>query len=275
MNSANQAGSLKIGPALKALALRECRSLEHSLAVKKTHHERIHDIRKSSRRLRSVLTVFKPVSKQRAMALDKELKRLLHSFSALRDAHVAVLTARSMATTHETLTPALLSALEHRSATLLDEALEEDSDWHRRRTKVRRIVKAIETLPWQLVTPSLAKHAVQKSFRRVKKARRAAFEQRTVTTLHRWRRRARKLRYQLEFLCKARHMAGMKKKRTAQYGVFIKHLKSITDRLGWRQDFHVFLNALDHLPPSHDAAVLRQSLQMRSARLSKALPSTW
>jgi CHAD domain-containing protein len=269
MSNTSQASGLKIGPALKVLALQECRSLERSLAARKGRHERIHKIRKSSRHLRSLLALFKPLSNQRATALDKSLKQLLHSFSALRDAHVAAHTARLMATTHEAVTPALLSALKHRSTTLLDEALEKDPDWHRRRTKVRRIVNAIEALPWQLVTPSMAKSVARRSTRRMKKVRKIALEQRTVTAMHHWRRRARQLRDQLEFLRKGRRMAGMKKRRTQQYGVRIKHLATLTDRLGWRQDFQVFLDALNRLPSSTEAVALRKAIQLRSAILSK------
>jgi CHAD domain-containing protein len=273
MSRAIQASDLKMGPALKVLALNECRSLERSLAAGKARHERIHEVRKSSRRLRSLLALFTELPNRRAVTLDKALRQLVHSFSALRDAHVAVRTAWLMATSQEALTPALVGALKRHSATLLGEALESDPGWRRRRVKVQGIVEAVEKLPWQLVSPSIAKGVVKQSTKRMKKARRVALEQRTVTDLHRWRRRARHLRYQLEFLRKARRMANMKKKRTQHYADQIKRLASMTDRLGWRQDFQVFLDALGHLPSSADARDLREALQKKSARLSKMSPS--
>jgi CHAD domain-containing protein len=273
MSGAIQASDLKMGPALKVLAVNECRSLERSLAAGKARHERIHEVRKSSRRLRSLLALFTPLQNRRAVTLDKALRQLVHSFSVLRDAHVAVRTARLMATSQEALKPALVGALKRHSATLLGEALESDPGWRRRRVKVRRIVEAVEKLPWQLVSPSVAKSVLKRSAKRMKKARGAALEQRTVIALHRWRRRARHLRYQLEFLRKARRMANMKKKRTQQYANQIKRLASMTDRLGWRQDFQVFMDALGHLPSSADARELREALQRKSARLSKMSPS--
>jgi CHAD domain-containing protein len=273
MNDMKQRKSVDIGSALGALAAKECRSLEHALALHKGRHDGIHEARKSSRRLRSLLDFLKPRSDQQVASLDRTLKQLIDSFSALRDAHVAARTARLLATSHAaTLTPSLMDALEHRSAALLNEALENDPNWRRRSAKVRRLTVAIEGLPWQQVTPSLAKKVLKQNVRRMKKARRAALQEHTTPAFHRWRRRARHVRYQLEFLRTARRKVGMKKRRTQQYEARIKRLNLLSDRLGWRQDFQVFLQALDQLPASTDMVALRAALSTKSAALSKASP---
>ncbi|MFK2873601.1 CHAD domain-containing protein [Dyella lipolytica] len=273
MNDAKQCKSLDIGSALGALAAKECQSLEHALALRKGRHDGIHEARKSSRRLRSLLAFLEPRSDRRIASLDKTLKQLVDSFSALRDAHVAARTARLLAATHAaTLTPSLMDALEHRSAALLDEALENDPHWRRRSAKVRRIAVAIEGLPWQQVTPSTAKKVLKQHVQRMKKVRQAALEERTTPAFHRWRRRARQVRYQLEFLRTARRKVGMKKRRTEQYEARIKRLSLLSDRLGWRQDFQVFMSALDQLPASIDIVALRAALSTKSATLSKVSP---
>ena len=272
MSNAKQDGKLKIGSALATLAAKECRSLQHALSVDKGWHSGIHDARRSCRRLRSLLAFLEPSSNQQAIALDKALRQLAHGFSVLRDAHVATRTARLLATTHQTvLTPAIVSALEDHSAALLEKALESDPKWHRRCTKAERIATELKELNWQDASALTAKEVLRRSVRRMKKTRRNALEQRTDMAFHRWRRRARLLRYQLEFLRKARQLAGLKKSGTRRYDLRIKRLGLIIDRLGWRQDFQVFLSTLDQLPASVDVAAVRKALTAKSKIRPKAL----
>jgi CHAD domain-containing protein len=268
MNKTKRGNKLAIGTALGTLAVKECRSLLQGLAAHKGHHEGIHAARRASRRLRSVLAFVS--DNELATGLDKALRQLAHGFSDLRDAHVVTRTARRLASSYEALTPAVIDRLENRSQVLLDAALEKDPDWQRRMRKAKRITAAIETLDWQAVTLPMAKDALRHSVKRMKKARRKALEQRTDTTFHRWRRRARQVRYQLDFLRKAYHVANTKK---ASYDKRIKQLGLIIDRLGWRQDFQVFLATLDSLPATAEVVALREALARKSAVLAKVSPA--
>jgi CHAD domain-containing protein len=260
-----------IGVALGTLASREGRSLQQALARHDDYHGGIHDARRACRRLRSLLAfIATPSGLQQAAKADKALRQLTHSFSELRDAHVAVRTANRLAAAHASaIAPALIQQLEQRTQTLLESALEQDPAWQDRRHKAERTAKLIDALHWQAITPSIAKDTLKQSVKRMKKARRLSTEERTDSAFHRWRRRTRQLRYQLEFLRKARHIAGTKKTRTRQYDSRIRQLGLIVDRLGWRQDFQVFLQTLDQLPASTDIAAVRSVLAKTTIKRAK------
>jgi CHAD domain-containing protein len=266
MNQARRSDGHHIGSALASLAAKECRSLHESLAQEKDDHRGIHDARRACRRLRCLLPLLAdlPVAEQ-AAAIDKKLRRLVHGLSDLRDAHVAFRTAQRLASTHASLTPSLIGLLEDHSATLLAAAQEQDSGWKHRRHQAARISEAIHALPWQTITPSATKAALKQSKKRMKKTCRKAREQRTSEASHRWRRRARQLRYQLQLLRKARLMTGMDKSCMQQYEARIKRLGLLTDRLGWRQDVQVFLHALDQLPASAEVTALRAELSGKTS----------
>ena len=272
--NAKQSTSMNMGSVLEALAIKECESLQHALTLRKSRHDGIHIARKSGRRLRILLAFFRPQLDQKAAKLDLTLKQWVSDFSPLRDAHIATRTARILATTDKaTLTPSLMETLEQRSEDLLKQALQSDPDWRERRANARRIATAVENLPWQQIDVATAKQVLKRSIRRMKKARKAALKKRTIHAFHRWRRRARGLRYQLEFLRKASRGMGMKKKHAQRYAARIKRLGLIIDRLGWRQDFQVFLKALDRLPVSEDVIALSRTLRMQSVALSNESPS--
>jgi CHAD domain-containing protein len=270
MNNAKQDSGLTIGLALAALAARECKSLQRALAAKKERHNGIHRARKSCRRLRSLLTFLAPQPAKQVATLDRSLRQLLREFSVLRDAHIAKRTARLLASEHEAkLTPALLGALQNHSTQLLRDALKADPDWRRKRNKVERLTTRLQALPWHDISTSQVKDVIGHSARRVKKARERAVQQRTPDAFHRWRRRARKLRYELELASKARRSAGMKNARSKRYAERAKKLLLVTDRLGWRQDFQVFLQTLDMLADTCvDAAALSHALKRKSSDLS-------
>jgi CHAD domain-containing protein len=271
MKKKKRSAGQNIGMALGILASKESHSLQQALARHEDHHGGIHDARRSCRRLRSLLAfVATPANLQQAAKADKALRQLTHSFSELRDAHVAVRTARRLASAHaSTIAPALIQQLEERSESLLKNALELDPAWQRRRHKAERIATLIDELDWQAPTSSIAKETVKQSAKRMKKARRTATEQRTDEAFHRWRRRTRQLRYQLEFLRKAHHIVGIKKSATRQYSGRIRQLGLIIDRLGWRQDFQVFLQTLDQLPASPEIAAVRSLLAKRAVKPAK------
>ncbi|GLQ94925.1 CHAD domain-containing protein [Dyella acidisoli] len=271
MNKPKRDNLPALGPALGALAARECRLLQRALAMRKKREEGIHQARKACRRLRSLLPLLPP--DRPIDALDRSLKRLARSLSPLRDAHIAARTAHLLATAHETrFTPEVIQAFDERSNALLEDALKDDPNWRHRRTDAQRIAATVSAMPWQSIRPAWAQEAVKRAERKAKRAQEKALLERTSDTSHRWRRRARKLRYQLEFLRKARRMADMKKERTKHYGEQAKHLSDLTDQLGWRQDFQIFLDAVAQLSDSPGVRALRRELKSKSASWSKSEP---
>jgi len=268
MKTTKHHGPPLVGPALRALATREGRALQRALAMQKKRQEGIHEARKACRRLRSLLLL---LPNQPTDALDRDLQKLAHGLAPLRDAHIAVRTAKLLATARTNLlTPAVIHALEDRCERIVGHALQDDPQWRRRRTAARGIIARLGNLSWQGTPAADAKKTLKRTRRKMKKAHREALEQRTPTALHRWRRRTRKLRYQLEFLRKARRMAGMKKR----YGKRIKQLTATTDQLGWRQDFQIFLDAVGQLPDNADVIALRRELKSKSASWSESEPQT-
>jgi len=270
MNHAKSGSDLTIGLAFGTLAAKECKSLQRALAMKKQRQSGIHRARKSCRRLRSLLVFIGPKPTKQAIVLDNTLRELLRGLSALRDAHIAKRTARLLASAHETtLTPVLLAALQKHSTTLLRDALKADPDWRRKRYKAERLAIQFQRLPWQEIHPSWVKEVIALSAKRVKKTRKRATDQRAPDAFHRWRRRARKLRYQLELASHARKLAGMKKAPSKRYAERAEKLALVTDRLGWRQDFQVFLQTLDQLADTCvDAAASSAALKRKSSELS-------
>lgn len=261
-----------IGSALGTLAARECRRLLRALGMRKQRQEGIHEARKSCRRLRSILPLLPPG--RPIDTADHGLQELARSLGPMRDAYIAARTAKLLATAHaRSVTPEVLAALEQRCEQMIDAALKQDPHWRHRRAEAQRITAAIQALPWQDIRPSSARQTLKRSKRRVKKAHKKALALRTPPASHRWRRRARKLRYQFDFVRKARRMAGMKKARTQRYGDQAKHLSTLTDQLGWRQDFQIFLGAVEALPDSAKVLALRRELKSKSANWSKAEPS--
>lgn len=271
VNKAKHDNLPSFGAALGTLADRECRRLLRALAMRKKRQEGIHEARKSCRRLRSILPLLSP--EQPTDAVAHGLQELAHGIAPMRDAYIAARTAKLLAKAHASLiTPELIDLLERRCEDILSQALQSDAHWRHRRARAQRIIAAIHALAWQEVRPSQVKQTLKRSRQRVKKARKKALALQAPAALHRWRRRARKLRYQLEFVRKALRMAGMKKGYTQKYGAQAKQLSLLTDQLGWRQDFRIFRDAVEQLPVCADVRALRRQLPSKSASWSKAEP---
>jgi len=271
MNKIKHDNRPSFGAALGTLAERECRKLLRALAMRKQRQEGIHEARKSCRRLRSILPLLPP--EQPTDAVDHGLQALAHGIAPIRDAYIAARTAKLLAKTHATqITPALVHQLEQRCEEILGQTLASDAHLRDRRAHAQRIIAAIHTLAWQDIRPAQARQTLKRSKQRVKKARKKALALQAPAALHRWRRRARKLRYQLEFVRKARRMADMKKARTQAYGAKAKQLSLLTDQLGWRQDVQILLDTIEQLPDPADVHALRRQLPSKSANWLSAEP---
>lgn len=207
----------------------------------------IHDARKAIRRMRALLALLAEDS----FDLDGEdwaLRRLGKGLSRLRDAHVVVETAKQLQSVHPS--PgwiAVIHALELRRTRILQESLAIDPGFERRRRVVERFLQRMQVQPWGSLRPRAVRKALGRSERRTVKAAARAKVDAAPEVVHRWRRKVRRLRMQLEAAQALgvlhRHDAG--RSELARKG---KALHKISDRLGWEQDLRMLRNLVRSLP---------------------------
>lgn len=260
-----------LAAALANLASREARRAVRSLADTSDHHKGVHEARKSIRRLKSLLDLGGDHFAAGREPIVRHLSRLATGLSSLRDAHVAVTIARHVA--GDTPSPGWTAAigwLEARRDAMLDEAFRKDPGFARRRQRLTEAGSAIRTLPWDAVTRHDIEQAIARSERRVAKAGAKAFESPGTGNLHRWRRRARRLRMQLDFWRKALKSTGRSAHhRTHQDKAAQARMSSLSDALGARQDLRSLRSVLRSLGDAEALAPLFDDIR----RASKALPS--
>lgn len=227
-----------IQAALAALAGRECRGAARALADVKDRHRGIHEARKSLRRLKSLLSLGAEPFADQLPALNERIGRLATGLSPLRDAHVAVHTAQMLAGPGPSIEwQQAVHALENRRDGLLAAALTKDPRFLKRRHQIRDLGDAIEVLPWRSVTRRTIEQAIARSERRVAKAEKRVRKDGSIANLHRWRRRARRLRMQLESWRKVLKATGKSThKRSAQDKAAVHAMSRLSDALGAKQD---------------------------------------
>lgn len=226
------------------MAMKACRSLLRTLSSQRRVHISIHTARKAIRRLRALLSLLAFVESEDS---DHVLKRVGDSLSALRDAHVAVLTAERLGKqgAKEAWRPVVV-CLRRRRDVLIQRALVRDPEFRLRRTRVERVARALEALPWQELNAADLRSALKRSRRRVAKARRRAKDDPSMQNLHRWRRRVRRLRMQLEAV--AEFAPDVAKKATKHpIESETRSLEKLGDRLGERHDEAVLQKLLRRL----------------------------
>src|SRR6476620_136026 len=154
-----------LGNSARAMAMKACRSLLRTLSSQRRVHISIHTARKAIRRLRALLSLLAFVESEDS---DHVLKRVGDSLSALRDAHVAVLTAERLAKqgAKEAWTP-VIDCLLRRRDVLIQAALARDPGFQLRRARVERVVRALRALPWQELKPADLRSALKRSQKRV------------------------------------------------------------------------------------------------------------
>lgn len=227
-----------IQAALAALAGRECRGAARALADVKNRNRGIHEARKSLRRLKSLLALGAEPFADKLPALNERIGKLATGLSPLRDAHVAVHTAQVLAGPGPSPEwQQAIHALENRRDGRLAAALTKDPRFLKRRHQIRDLGDAIEALPWKSVTRRTIEHALALSERRVARAEKRVRKDGSVANLHRWRRRARRLRMQLDFWRKLLKATGKSAhKRGAQDKAALHTMSRLSDALGAKQD---------------------------------------
>lgn len=258
------------GPRLAAAADRECRRIVRALADTRHRHHGIHRARKAIRTLRAQLGLLKPAldrpDRERLRRIDGRLKRLCRSLSPLRDAHVAAVTASTL---RSAVTPAarwaLEAALVARRDETLENALRQDPGFRDRRQAMAAIRTEVAALPWHGLDERAAKRALRRSRKRAERAEGKARRLPTSPMRHRWRRRLRRLRLQLEAFGAALP-AGPDAVPAHTPGHHA--LKQQTDRLGHLQDVQLMCRLARRIAPVRNDPILRAALAaaMREAR---------
>jgi CHAD domain-containing protein len=88
-------------------------------------------------------------------------------------------------------------------------------------------------------------HSVRRSLKRLEKANAAAQAEGSSARLHRWRKRVRRLRLQLETLDGVEATAGWKSLDDVKHKVkSTRSLRRLADKLGWRQDLQVLRSSI-------------------------------
>ena len=253
------------GEALARLVAALCRLARQGLASKRRRHDGVHRARKAIRSLRAVLALAHVTLGEPAAPIDRALQQLARGLSALRDAHVAVATARSLATGDEKqawldVAARLRTRCEHRLA----HSLASDPGFAKRRARLVRISKALAALPWNRVERRSLERALVEGELRVAKAERKAKKEMTAKRLHRWRRRVRRLRMQVDAM--RRIEVGSKPLRKMRQER-VNPLKKRTDLLGRRQDLEVLAQLLPQVSEASNRDALRRRLQQEIAEL--------
>jgi CHAD domain-containing protein len=248
------------GNSLLALALDECRAIRGALQHREDVGDSIHEARKAIRRLRSLFALAQDRVEGLA-SLDRSLGRLGEGLSTLRDANVAIETARKLATTDLSAPwPVFVEALVRRHDTLLAQAIARDPGFARRRRTATRVERVLQQMDWTPLRAKDLRKALKRSQRRVDRGRRRAKEAGTPENMHRWRRRTRRLRMQLGTVRMARpDIAKAVAKPSLRKE--LKSLHELSEQLGWQQDLQVLRGLVSRMKKAPGRALLSKSLQ--------------
>lgn len=258
------------GTFLSALARKECKAIAKAMGSAKDRHRGIHDARKAIRRLRSLLSLVSGAVGHDTAKIDLALQKQAKRLCALRDSHVAVLIAQKLAATDDTGEWAVAAqVLAVQRDLLLEVELSKDPGFARRIAAIGDIAAVFEKLRWKRLSQQALQRGIKKSHQRVARAEHEAAESGTPASLHRWRRRVRRLRMQLDAVQALNKLAGVRiKAGDAHKNKSTKLLARLADQLGWQQDIQVVRNALKTFPDPAILASLRRrlSLEKRLAR---------
>ena len=231
----------EVGERAHALAKRECAAILHGLSATSAPEAAIHSARKAIRRLRALLALLER-SELDLDRVDASLQRLGDSLSDMRDAHVvAEATERLQADHPEVQLGPACEALQRRSERIMRNALDKDPLLGRRRKQLANAALWLDALPWHAVKSSHIKAGLLHSERRARKAQKRAAHDDSPENIHRWRRRVRRLRMQLEALPEL----GLKTDALVDslHGTGkTKALHKVSDQLGWQQDLRMLRN---------------------------------
>jgi hypothetical protein len=261
-----------IGDLLAAEADSLCEVIAQGLADARNRHPGIHRARRAMRSLRGLLALLVPVAEgddRIALArFDARLKRLCRSLSGVRDAHVVVLTAASLAKkTAPGRWPALQARLVEQRELTTRHALEADPDFAARRRAIAEIRAAAPALPWRRLDAEDIQRGLKHSRRRAKRAQRHARHSAIARDRHRYRRRLRRLLLQVEVLERALETAPKAVRAVADLPGGHRR-KREASRLGRLQDLQMLRRTARRIEPARSDKAIRAVLNtaVRAAR---------
>lgn len=246
-----------VGERLKSYVLGELESAERLLGRGGGGRQRgIHAARKAIRRARAALRLArKPLGKSAAAAIDA-IGEVGTSLSAVRDAHVAVKSVAALrwsarSRDERESTQRVGKAFAARRAAQLAELLARDPALAERRARLRGLRDAVETLRWSTLGAHDVELALERSMRRCGRIGELARDSQDGDLRHRWRRRLRRLRYQLKAAARAlgRSPGALVKSSSpdrtrTNAAMRPATLRDLTDTLGVEHDLRVLLASL-------------------------------
>lgn len=195
-------GAANFGAAIKALLLAQLHRIESGLGERRRPHGAIHEVRKAVRRFRSVLALCVDVATDEFTAFDRRVRRIGKRLSTLRDAHVRVATTSAVrrGDRRDEIWHALDLWLRRERKQLLARALADDPDFAALRRRARRVARDLDAIDFGRLDGHAILRALHASAARMAKAEQKANAHPCAAVRHRWRRRVRRLRLQLEGL---------------------------------------------------------------------------
>jgi CHAD domain-containing protein len=246
-----------LSKALRDHAIAQLVTMEQQLHRRAPYlHAGIHEARKAARRCRSVLSLCSVKSTEPGTEVDKAIKHLCKRLSPLRDAQVVAEKAsakRGKARQAATL-DTLRRSLKARRDALVREAMRTDPAFRRERRMIQGARRQLAALVWKACSPEAVLHNLSRSAGKVRRAERKAKGQRSAGREHRWRRRVRRLKLQLQALqtladnaqlaLEAREQASWVLGQAAEAMPGLRELNSVGDRLGERRDRKLLAKAV-------------------------------
>ncbi|WP_315387668.1 CHAD domain-containing protein [uncultured Stenotrophomonas sp.] len=235
--------------------MKDGQAILDALPAKTDQNDAIHAARKAIRRMRALLALVVADD----LDLDREdfaLRRLGKGLSDMRDAHVVVETARRLQSLHpDPGWQPIIEALELRRTRILQRSLAVDPGFLKRRNVIERVLDRIGAQPWETLRKRTIRAALASSERRAKRAAERAAHHDDPEIVHRWRRKVRRLRMQLDA---AQELGAIHGHGDEHAAVARKALHKISDRLGWSQDVRLLRNLVRNMPASEGKqAVMR------------------
>ena len=196
-----------VAPAFDSSALRDyaASELDRAIAHLGWHggrvHQGVHQARKSLRRTRAVLALGAPVLGPGAELIDREVRRVNRSISKMRDRQALVETLdRLIAKGRSPDALPILRRARRVAAQLRAESarreLAEDPSLARKRALLTTLRAALPALPWDTLTGSRVRDALDSALVRIETSGARARATGRDADWHRWRRRVRRLSQQ-------------------------------------------------------------------------------